>query len=72
MNARLRTRSAWMLVGMALACAPAFAGSLDAAAAGLGSWAAFAPMGNRAMVMGDTVVFQDEWMRRWTPPLRMA
>ena len=29
-------------------------------AAGLGSWAAFAPMGNRAMVMGDTVVFQDE------------
>lgn len=31
-----------------------------APAAGLGSWAAFAPMGNRAMVMGDTVVFQDE------------
>ena len=29
-------------------------------AAGLGSWAAFAPMGNRATVMGDTVVFQDE------------
>lgn len=29
-------------------------------AAGLGSWAAFAPMGDRAMVMGDTVVFQDE------------
>ena len=29
-------------------------------AAGLGSWAAFAPMGNQAMVMGDTVVFQDE------------
>ena len=29
-------------------------------AAGLGSWAAFAPMGNRAMVMGDTVVFEDE------------
>jgi Domain of Unknown Function (DUF1259) len=30
-------------------------------AAGLGSWAAFAPMpGGRAMVMGDTVVFQDE------------
>ncbi|KAA0068504.1 DUF1259 domain-containing protein [Rhodanobacter sp. T12-5] len=28
--------------------------------AGLGSWAAFTPMGNRAMVMGDTVVFQDE------------
>lgn len=31
-----------------------------APAAGLGSWAAFAPMGHRAMVMGDTVVFQDE------------
>jgi len=31
-----------------------------APAAGLGSWAAFAPMGNQAMVMGDTVVFQDE------------
>lgn len=30
------------------------------AAAGLGSWAAFAPMGDQAMVMGDTVVFQDE------------
>jgi hypothetical protein len=29
-------------------------------AAGLGSWAAFAPMGNDAMVMGDTVVFEDE------------
>ncbi|MEY2161536.1 MULTISPECIES: DUF1259 domain-containing protein [unclassified Rhodanobacter] len=30
-------------------------------AAGLGSWAAFSPMaGGRAMVMGDTVVFQDE------------
>ena len=29
-------------------------------AAGLGSWAAFAPMGNQATVMGDTVVFQDE------------
>ena len=30
-------------------------------AAGLGSWAAFAPIaGDRAMVMGDTVVFQDE------------
>jgi len=29
-------------------------------AAGLGSWAAFAPMGSQAMVMGDTVVFQDE------------
>lgn len=29
-------------------------------AAGLGSWAAFSAMGNRAMVMGDTVVFQDE------------
>jgi hypothetical protein len=29
-------------------------------AAGLGSWAAFAPMGNGAMVMGDTVVFEDE------------
>ena len=29
-------------------------------AAGLGSWAAFAPMGNQAMVMGDTVVLQDE------------
>lgn len=100
MNARFpRTRSAWiLLVGLALACGPAFAGSFDAAAigkaagvqakaqddgvvkiawsrsdvpvtvdgmrlppaAGLGSWAAFAPMGNRAMVMGDTVVFQDE------------
>lgn len=36
-----------------------------ATAAGLGSWAAFAPitdqaMGAQAMVMGDTVVFQDE------------
>jgi hypothetical protein len=31
-----------------------------APAAGLGSWAAFAPMGSQAMVMGDTVVFQDE------------
>jgi len=29
-------------------------------AAGLGSWAAFAPVGGGAMVMGDTVVFQDE------------
>ena len=29
-------------------------------AAGLGSWAAFKAMGDRAMVMGDTVVFQDE------------
>lgn len=29
-------------------------------AAGLGTWAAFTPMGNNAMVMGDTVVFQDE------------
>ena len=29
-------------------------------AAGLGSWAAFAPMGKGAMVMGDTVVFEDE------------
>jgi len=29
-------------------------------AAVLGSWAAFAPMGNQAMAMGDTVVFQDE------------
>jgi hypothetical protein len=29
-------------------------------AAGLGSWAAFGPMGSQAMVMGDTVVFQDE------------
>jgi hypothetical protein len=29
-------------------------------AAGLGSWAAFAPMGGGAMVMGDTVVFEDE------------
>jgi hypothetical protein len=29
-------------------------------AAGLGSWAAFSPMGDQAMVMGDTVVFQDE------------
>lgn len=28
--------------------------------AGLGSWAAFAPMKHGAMVMGDTVVFQDE------------
>jgi hypothetical protein len=28
--------------------------------AGLGSWAAFAPMPQGAMVMGDTVVFQDE------------
>src|SRR5690242_8035490 len=29
-------------------------------AAGLGSWAAFTPAGHGAMVMGDTVVFQDE------------
>jgi hypothetical protein len=29
-------------------------------AAGLGSWAAFTSMGDHAMVMGDTVVFQDE------------
>jgi hypothetical protein len=29
-------------------------------AAGLGSWAAFAPSKHGAMVMGDTVVFQDE------------
>jgi len=29
-------------------------------AAGLGSWAAFAPMASGAMVMGDTVVFEDE------------
>lgn len=29
-------------------------------AAGLGSWAAFKPMGERAMVMGDTAVFEDE------------
>ena len=29
-------------------------------AAGLGSWAAFAPMPDGAMVMGDTVVFEDE------------
>jgi hypothetical protein len=29
-------------------------------AAGLGSWAAFAPTGDHAMVMGDTVVFEDE------------
>src|SRR6266480_406672 len=29
-------------------------------AAGLGSWAAFAAMGTGAMVMGDTVVFEDE------------
>jgi hypothetical protein len=28
--------------------------------AGLGSWAAFTPTGHGAMVMGDTVVFQDE------------
>ena len=31
-----------------------------APAAGLGSWAAFTGMGEHAMVMGDTVVFQDE------------
>lgn len=29
-------------------------------AAGLGTWASFASMGDQAMVMGDTVVFQDE------------
>jgi hypothetical protein len=29
-------------------------------AAGLGSWAAFTPARHGAMVMGDTVVFQDE------------
>src|SRR5580765_3983326 len=29
-------------------------------AAGLGSWAAFAPAPHGAMVMGDTVLFQDE------------
>ncbi|CAN5353127.1 DUF1259 domain-containing protein [soil metagenome] len=28
--------------------------------AGLGSWAAFKPAGNATMVMGDTVVFEDE------------
>jgi hypothetical protein len=28
--------------------------------AGLGSWAAFTPAAHGAMVMGDTVVFQDE------------
>lgn len=28
--------------------------------AGLGSWAAFTAMGDRTMVMGDTVVFEDE------------
>ncbi len=28
--------------------------------AGLGSWAAFKPAGDGAMVMGDTVVFEDE------------
>src|SRR5207302_9466942 len=28
-------------------------------AAGLGSWAAFSPMASGAMVMGDTVVFED-------------
>jgi hypothetical protein len=104
MNARISrtwTRSFWALfaiVGMALACGPAVAASLNASAigkaagvaaktqpdgvvkiawsradvpvmvdgmrlppaAGLGSWAAFAPVGNQAMVMGDTVVFQDE------------
>ena len=104
MNARfsdIPARSLWTLLviaGLALACGPAAAASLDAAAiakaagakatlqgdgvvkigwsrsdvpvtvdgmrlppaAGLGSWAAFAPMGNQAMVMGDTVVFQDE------------
>ena len=31
-----------------------------APAAGLSSWAAFAPMGDDAMLMGDTVVFEDE------------
>lgn len=104
MNAHIShssARSLWMLLviaGLALACGPVIAASLDAAAigkaagvaaktqpdgvvkigwsrsdvpvtvdgmhlppgAGLGSWAAFAPMGNQAMVMGDTVVFQDE------------
>lgn len=29
-------------------------------AAGLGSWAAFKPTGDQAVVMGDTVVFEDE------------
>jgi hypothetical protein len=29
-------------------------------AAGLGTWASFVSMGDQAMVMGDTVVFQDE------------
>jgi hypothetical protein len=29
-------------------------------AAGLGSWAAFLPTGQGVMVMGDTVLFQDE------------
>jgi hypothetical protein len=28
--------------------------------AGLGSWAAFTPASHGAMIMGDTVVFQDE------------
>lgn len=35
-------------------------GSPFPAAAGLGSWAAFTPMKGGAMVMGDTVVFEDE------------
>ncbi|HJR12975.1 MAG TPA: DUF1259 domain-containing protein [Rhodanobacteraceae bacterium] len=104
MNARFSTtwarssRVLFAIVGMALACGPAVAASLNASAigkaagvaaktqpdgvvkigwsrsdvpvtvdgmrlppaAGLGSWAAFTPMGNQAMVMGDTVVFQDE------------
>lgn len=35
-------------------------GSAFEAAAGLGSWAAFMPTAQGAIVMGDTVVFQDE------------
>ncbi len=36
--------------------------------AGLGSWASFTKAPHGAMVMGDTVVFQDEVAPRWTPP----
>jgi hypothetical protein len=103
MNTRIsRIHTFWMLLamaGLALACRPVVAASLDTAAigqaagtratlqddgmvkigwsrtdvavtvdgmtlppaAGLGSWAAFTSMPDgRAMVMGDTVVFQDE------------
>src|SRR6266403_2052299 len=48
------------IAGCLAASALISAQSIAAPAAGLGSWAAFAPMATGAMVMGDTVVFEDE------------